>query len=78
MMLMVMMLISGLVYIMDHCYGSVMDHWGGIGEVISVCGSCTWSQAYRAATIWNIAGGEQSGDRKLWMTAHPQLNEPHQ
>lgn len=38
-----------------------MGHWEGIGEVLFAHGSCTWSQADRTTTIWNIAGHEQSG-----------------
>ena len=42
-------------------YTSVMGHWEGIGEVLFAHGSCTWSQADRTTTIWNIAGHEQNG-----------------
>lgn len=46
-----------------------MDHWEA-REVFFVCVSCTWSQTDREATIWNIAGHQQSGERNLWMAAH--------
>lgn len=55
-----------------------MSVMGRDGEVFSVQDSCTWSQADRTTTIWNIAGHEQSGVRVLCMTAHLQLKEPAQ
>ena len=53
-------------------YTSLMSHWGRIGEVFFVCGSCARSQADKAATMWNIAGHKQRGERDLWMAAHQQ------
>lgn len=63
-------------YKVDILFIPHVSHWLLVRDRGSVC--CLCSQTNRAATIWNVAGHEQSGAKDLWMAAHLQLSEPAQ